>query len=213
MIREALVVGINNHTFHKDLNLKAPVKDAEAIAQMLKKYGKFRVQRLPKDYDETGGERFIPDGKVQSEDLITKISNLFNPISKNEIPDVALFFFAGHGIVTTEGGIREGFLVTSNVQVKRHIYGISLNWFKDLLRQSPVKKQIVWLDCCYSGELLNSQEADPGTGKEISRCFITASRSFETSVEQMDGSHGAFTARLLKGLNPENYIDGWVTNY
>ena len=68
-VREALVVGINNHTFHKDLNLKAPVKDAEAIAQMLKKYGKFRVQRLPKDYDETGGERFIPDGKVQSEDL------------------------------------------------------------------------------------------------------------------------------------------------
>ncbi|MDE5082757.1 MAG: ATP-binding protein, partial [Trichodesmium sp. St18_bin1] len=73
--------------------------------------------------------------------------------------------------------------------------------------------QIVWLDCCFSGELLNFQEADPGTGKEISRCFITASRSFETSVEQMDGSHGAFTARLLKGLNPENYIDGWVTNY
>ena len=210
---EALVVGINNHIFHKDFNLKAPIKDAEAIAEILEKYGQFHVQRLPKDYDETGRERFISNGKVKSKDLKTKISNLFNPISKNEIPDVALFFFAGHGKVITEGGIREGFLITSDVQVKRDIYGISLTWLKDLLRQSPVKQQIVWLDCCYSGELLNFQEADPGTGKEINRCFITASRSFETSVEQMDGSHGAFTARLLKGLNPENSIDGWVTNY
>jgi hypothetical protein len=73
MIREALVVGINNHTFHKDFNLKAPVKDAEAIAQMLEKYGKFHVQRLPKDYDETGRERFISNGKVKSKDLKQKL--------------------------------------------------------------------------------------------------------------------------------------------
>ena len=210
---EALVVGINEHVFEPGLNLEAPVKDAEAIAEMLEKYGKFHVQGLPKDYDETGRERFISHGLVNRKNLKKKISNLFNPISKNEIPDVALFFFAGHGHVTAEGGIREGFLVTSDVQLKRDIYGISLNWFKDLLRQSPVKKQIVWLDCCFSGELLNFQEADPGTGKEISRCFITASRSFEESVSQIDRKNGVFTAKLLEGLNPENSIDGWVTNY
>ncbi|MDE5100676.1 MAG: caspase family protein, partial [Trichodesmium sp. St16_bin4-tuft] len=210
---EALVVGINEHIFEPRLNLKAPVKDAEAIAEMLEKYGNFHVQGLPKDYDETGRERFISDGFVYRKNLKIKVSNLFNPISKNEIPDVALFFFAGHGFVTTEGGVREGFLVTSDVQLKRDIYGISLSWLKDLLRQSPVKKQIVWLDCCFSGELLNFQEADPGTGKEVSRCFITSSRSFETSVSEIDGKHGVFTANLLKGLNPESSIDGWVTNY
>ncbi|MCH2049422.1 MAG: caspase family protein, partial [Trichodesmium sp. ALOHA_ZT_67] len=210
---EALVVGINEHIFEPRLNLKAPVKDAEAIAEMLEKYGNFHVQGLPKDYDETGRKRFIYDGFVERKNLQIKVSNLFNPISKNEIPDVALFFFAGHGFVTTEGGVREGFLVTSDVQLKRDIYGISLSWLKDLLRQSPVKKQIVWLDCCFGGELLNSQEADPGTGKEVSRCFITSSRSFEKSVSEIDGKHGVFTTNLLKGLNPENSIDGWVTNY
>ena len=51
---EALVVGINEHVFEPGLNLEAPVKDAEAIAEMLEKYGKFHVQGLPKDYDETG---------------------------------------------------------------------------------------------------------------------------------------------------------------
>ncbi|WP_210407293.1 caspase family protein, partial [Hydrocoleum sp. CS-953] len=196
-----------------DLNLKAPVKDAEAIAEMLEKYGKFHVQRLPKTYNKEGKARFVPNSPVKINDLKERISNLFNPPSKNEVPDVALLFFAGHGYVTTEGGIREGFLATSDAQPKRNIYGISLNWLKELLKNSPVQTQIVWLDCCFSGEFLNFQEADPGTGKKVSRCFITAARSFETSVEQIDGEQGVFTARLLKGLNPENSIDGWVTNY
>ena len=38
---EALVVGINEHVFEPRFNLEAPVKDAEAIAEMLEKYGKF----------------------------------------------------------------------------------------------------------------------------------------------------------------------------
>ena len=76
---EALVVGINEHVFEPGLNLEAPVKDAEAIAEMLEKYGKFHVQGLPKDYDETGRERFISDGFVNRKDLETRISDLFNP--------------------------------------------------------------------------------------------------------------------------------------
>ncbi|NEP95399.1 caspase family protein, partial [Okeania sp. SIO2F5] len=220
MSRESLVVGINFYPFlikaePGDLNLKAPVKDAESIANILEKSGEFRVQRLPKGYDEEGKERFISDGIVKINDLQQAIINLFNPPIKNEVPDVALLFFAGHGYVTTKGGIREGFLVTSDVQLKRNIYGLSLNWLKQILQESPVKKQIVCLDCCFSGELLNfDQEADPGTeGKQISRCLITASRSFETSVEKLSEEHGIFTAKLLEGLNPENYVDGWVTNY
>ncbi|MDY7008450.1 MAG: caspase family protein [Cyanobacteriota bacterium] len=219
MSREALIVGVNRYPFLKkeklgDLNLKAPVKDAEAITNILERYGKFRVQRLPKFYDEEGRERFISNGLVKINDLQQAIINLFNPPLKNEVPDVALLFFAGHGYVTTEGGIPEGFLVTSDAQLNRNIYGISLTWLKKLLQDSPVKKQIVWLDCCFSGELLNfDREADPGTeGKQISRCLITSCRSFETSVEQIDGEHGIFTAKLLEGLNPENYVDGWVTN-
>ncbi|NEO52894.1 MAG: PQQ-binding-like beta-propeller repeat protein [Okeania sp. SIO3B5] len=222
MNREALVVGINRYPFLKkeklgDLNLKAPVKDAEAITDILERYGNFRVQRLPKGYDEEGKERFISDGLVKINDLQQAIINLFNPPLKKEVPDVALLFFAGHGYLTTEGGIREGYLVTSDAQLNRNIYGISLAWLKKLLQESPVKKQIVWLDCCFSGELLNfDQEFDPGTeGKQISRCLITSCRSFEKSVEQLSGEHGIFTAKLLEGLNPNNpnNIDGWVTNY
>ncbi|MBS9771608.1 MAG: caspase family protein, partial [Trichodesmium erythraeum GBRTRLIN201] len=225
-LRQALVVGINRYPLLKkkklgDLNLKAAVKDAEAIANILEKYGKFRIQRLPslpslpKNYDQEGTERFDPKGKVKINELQEAIINLFKPRKKNETPDVALLFFAGHGYVDEKGDIREGFLATSEAHLSENVYGISLNWLKRLLQDSPVQEQIVWLDCCFSGEFLNfDREANPGTeGKKISRCFITASRSFQTAEEKLDGKHGLFTDNLLAGLNPENYVDGWVTNY
>ncbi|MDT9340181.1 hypothetical protein VV11_012220 [Trichodesmium erythraeum 21-75] len=65
-----------------DLNLKAAVKDAEAIANILEKYGKFRIQRLPslpKNYDQEGTERFDPKGKVKINELQEAIINLFKP--------------------------------------------------------------------------------------------------------------------------------------
>jgi uncharacterized caspase-like protein len=45
--RDALIVGINTYEYPRLKGLKAPAQDAEAIAQMLTKYGNFRVRRLP----------------------------------------------------------------------------------------------------------------------------------------------------------------------
>ncbi|MDT9340096.1 caspase family protein, partial [Trichodesmium erythraeum 21-75] len=225
-LREALVVGINIYPFLKnkklgDSNLKAAAKDAEAIANMLEKYGKFRVQRLPKKYDEEGKETCDHEGIVKVDDLKKAIINLFTPPLKNETPDVALLFFAGHGYVNIEEDIREGFLATSDAKFAKKlsnnedIFGVTLSWLKDLLQKSQVQKQIVWLDCCFSGELLNFDGvANLNTQeKKVSRCFITASRSFQTATEKIDGEHGLFTDNLLECLNPENYVDGWVDNH
>ncbi|MDE5091907.1 MAG: hypothetical protein O4750_09120, partial [Trichodesmium sp. St18_bin3_1_1] len=74
---------------------------------------------------------------------------------------MALLFFAGHGYVNIEEDIREGFLATSDAKFAKKlsnnedIFGVPLSWLKDLLQKSQVQKQIVWLDCCFSGELLN----------------------------------------------------------
>ena len=225
-LREALVVGINIYPFLKnkklgDSNLKAAAKDAEAIANMLEKYGKFRVQRLPKKYDEEGKETCDHEGIVKVDDLKKAIINLFTPPLKNETPDVALLFFAGHGYVNIEEDIREGFLATSDAKFAKKlsnnedIFGVTLSWLKDLLQKSQVQKQIVWLDCCFSGELLNFDGvANLNTQeKKVSRCFITASRSFQTATEKIDGEHGLFTDNLLECLNPENSLHGWVDNH
>ncbi|MBD2184276.1 caspase family protein [Planktothrix sp. FACHB-1375] len=222
MNREALVVGINRYPMLKDKPTSKPrhlmksAADAEAIAQFLETYGNFRVQRLPAINIEGSWQVDsdpAPRNLIQAQDLKKAIANLFNPPSSS-IPDTALLFFAGHGLRSHEGGVTEGFLGTSEANPLRGKWGLSLQWLRQLLQESPVRQQIVWLDCCHSGELLNFAEADPGSrGKARDRCLIAASRDFEVAYEEVGGEHGILTSALLQGLKPENHAESWVTNY
>jgi hypothetical protein len=218
MLRQALVVGINNYTELKKLD--TPASDAEQIARLLEKYGGFRAKRLPSKYEEG----FISvDEKQSNEQLITPrrlqeaIADLFNP-QGNDVPDTALFYFAGHGLRDSCGGIIKGFLATNNASPRKDIWGVSLSWLQELLILSPVKQQIIWLDCCHSGELINEkfinfQEAYPGErGQGRDRCFIAACG--DASVAYGNAEHGILTSLLLKGLDPQRYeVSQWINNY
>jgi hypothetical protein len=209
MSRDALVVGINN--YEKITSLKSPSEDAEAIAQILTEYGEFNVTRLP-GVKKEGAIRVGQQTKLTLVELQKALVQLFKP-EGDRIPETALFFFSGHGKRTTLG-IQEGFLATSDIDPNKGFYGLSLQWLRRLLEESPIKQQIVWLDCCYSGELLNFAEADPGErGKGRDRCFIAASREFEVAYEDVGEAHGVLTKALLQGLEPRQDSGGWVTNY
>lgn len=72
---------------------------------------------------------------------------------------------------------------------------------------------MVWLDCCYSGELLNFAEADLGTASQgRTRFFIAAAREFEPAEENIQGEHGVFSQVLWKGLDPRRQPEGMVNN-
>ncbi|MDZ8226526.1 caspase family protein [Nostoc sp. ChiVER01] len=217
MNRDALVVGINQYPFLKDTptskakHLFTPANDAEAIAQRLEEYGDFRVRRLPETIQ---GEqrRVTSDGLVKSETLEDAIIQLFNPVGEN-IPETALLYFIGHGLRKNRGGVTEGFLAASDVDPRKNQWGVSLRWLRELLQKSPVKQQIVWLDCCYSGELFNFVEADLGTSlQEQTRFLIAASREFEFAQEDIQGKHGVFSKALWQGLDPRQQPDGLVNN-
>ncbi|MEQ8385627.1 MAG: caspase family protein [Coleofasciculus sp. A1-SPW-01] len=223
MDREALVVGINLYPLLRDgrtkksRHLDKPAADAEAVAQILETYGQFRVRRLPEMYDQDGNPHVAakphPTQLVRVKTLQEAIAQLFNPPSR-QVPDTALLFFAGHGLRNDQGGVSEGFLATSDVKPQDGKWGVSLQWLRRLLQESPVRQQIVWLDCCHSGELLNFLEADPGAvGEARDRCFIAASRDFEVAYEEFGGQHGVLTGALLPGLRPEGKLQRWVTNY
>ncbi len=207
--KEALVVGINHYPWfesEKD-NLKAPATDAEDLAQLLETYGDFKVTRLPSLYRE--GKWEVDRGnlaQVKKEKLEEAIVNLFNPPDGN-YPDTALFYFAGHGL-KEEG---KGFLCTSDTGSDAKDYGLSLEWLRSQLETSPVRQQIVWLDCCYSGEVFNFKErTELENPRNVDRCLIAASRSFQEALEL---ERGLLSGILLKGLDPSEYVDGWVNNY
>lgn len=211
MSRDALVVGINVYEDEQLTNLQAPAIDAEAIAKILTEDGDFRVKRIP-EIVKNGSLEVGKKTQVSLTQLEEALVQLFVPKGKN-IPETALFYFSGHGI-RKERGIAEGFLVTSDVYPQLGFYGLSLQWLRRLLEESTVRQQIIWLDCCYSGELLNFAEADPGDrGKGRDRNFIAASREFEVAYENITGNHSVLTGALLQGLDPKRQENRIVTNY
>ncbi|NEP46095.1 MAG: hypothetical protein F6K35_45615 [Okeania sp. SIO2H7] len=157
MNRQALVVGINLYPQLKDssnkpLNLRKAAADAEAIAQLLETYGNFQVTRFPaiKIDDSLQIDATPKSRNAQKTALKEAISNLFNP--ENNIPETALFFFAGRSLQEERGGIKESFLAASDANPEKGNWGVSLNWLDRLLEKSRARQQIVWLDCQH-GEL------------------------------------------------------------
>ena len=214
MIRDALVVGINLYQDDNLRPLKAPAEDAEAIARVLEESGEFDVvRRLPEAIDKNTKKPYIAQTRELSlTELQRALVELFKPEGR-QVPDTALFYFSGHGL-RQDLGIQEGFLATSNVAPSRGFNGLSLQWLRRLLQESPVRQQVVWLDCCHSGEILNFNEADPGErGQARDRSFIAASREFESSFEDLNSPYSVLTKILLEGIDPERCPQQWITNY
>lgn len=208
MSRHALVVGINHYQSERLGNLKLPAQDAEQIGKLLETYGEFKITYLPERIKDDDSLGINPQAEVRVASLKKAIAQLFTPKGQ-DAPTTALLFFAGHG-VRDEIGKPEGFLASSDADLDS-VYGVSLRWLRDQLRESSVPEQIVWLDCCHAGELLNFNEADPG--ENIRRCFIAASRSFEAAYEDIAGEHGVLSKALLRALDPHQQADGRVSNH
>ncbi|MBD2415501.1 caspase family protein, partial [Nostoc calcicola FACHB-3891] len=205
----AIVIGINYYPDYTTLKpLTAAAEDAEKIAEQLEQYGyrPFRAQCLPITLNQKGESKIDRQGAVKVQELIEAIANLFNPPAPNPVPETALFFFSGHGWCKTVAGKEEVFLATSDALPDAEIYGIPLSWLGEQLQTSQAKRVVVWLDCCYSGELLKFIPTD----KDY--CLITATRSYETGVE-IPHTQGLLTEALLAGLNPENDADGIINSH
>ncbi|MEH1889783.1 MAG: caspase family protein [Nostoc sp.] len=213
MSRDALVVGINQYNFSGLSALRSPAKDAEAIAKQLSETGNFHVKRLPEFLDpfEDNAPRISPNQEVKLADLEKALEKLFYPEGRS-IADTALFYFSRHGL-RKDGRIKEGFLATSDTNPDLGNWGLRLKWLRELLDESPVRQQIIWLDCCYSGELLNFTEADPGDrGNTRDHCFIAASREFELAHENVGGASSVLTSAILRGFDSADVSNQWVTN-
>jgi uncharacterized protein YjbI with pentapeptide repeats len=208
MSRDALIVGIN--TYSHLSHLKAPATDAEAIAKRLQQDGEFRVWRSPEIFQDqiaTVGKKT----QVTTRELRLALEQLFKPKGQ-QIPETALFYFSGHGI-RDDSVIPDSYLATSEVSPGDDRWGLSLRWLRRLLEESPIRQQVIWLDCCHSGELLNFNEANPGErGNGRDRCFIAASRDSQVAYESLNSSHSVLTQALLEGLNPNRQPDRWIDN-
>ena len=179
MDRRALIIGINN-TNHT-VPLRGCAFDARRIDKVLKRH-----HDKARNFDTL--LLTDPQQKVTKSLFRDHLNKLFNRDAA-----VALFYFAGHGIINQSGA----YLMTSDA--RQHDEGVSMEEITGLANKSPAREKIILLDCCHSGaigssSILGDDKSHLAKGVSI----ITASQREEPAVENSNG--GIFTTLLCDAL-------------
>lgn len=175
-MRKALIVGINDYP---NCSLFGCINDARSVAEILSNHedGKKNFDVNLKENVERKGE------------LLGLIDSLFRGN-----PEVALFYFSGHGYIDELGG----YIVTPDFGP--HDMGVSMCDILRYANESKAENKVIILDCCHAGAMGNMAfgnigESIVGNGVTI----LTSSRDDESSMEI--GGRGVFTSLLIEALD------------
>ena len=172
---------------------RLPPKDATALAEVLQnpEMGGFEVETL---LNPTRG------------DLAVKLEVWF---ADRKAEDTCVVFFSGHGLKDDRRDLyfaacdtrkRKDRLITSTAVAARTIY----NW----MNRCKAKRQVVILDCCFSGAFGDVLAKDDGIvdlqGQLIAqaegRVVLTSTSSVDYSFEQKGSELSVYTRYLVEGI-------------
>ena len=188
-----LAVGVSEHEF-SEYNLRYPATDAHALEEQLVKQE---------------GMAFAEVHKQSYTDKKASLTNVRNGLSWLQrsctADDVAVIFFAGHGI---KG--RRGLYYVTHEGDDQAIQYTCLNWEEVAEAISKVRaRQVIFLsDVCHAGGFAQSDLAMQGKMvKQIAEIdgvlVFAASGADELAFEDPEWQHGAFTSALLSSLSGE----------
>ncbi|WP_027342092.1 caspase family protein [Hamadaea tsunoensis] len=209
--RLALVVAISEYEDPQLRALRAPVRDAADLAEILAdaQLGGFEVTQV---VDASAREMMIA---------------LETFLQGTSVNDLVLVYLSCHGLLDESN--RLYFAARDTVKKNLAATAMESARIKQLLDDCRVWRQLVILDCCYSGRFVEGKSGgEPGLREvEITklqtqgrgRVVLTASRSTEYSFEgeQVAGAQPAgsvFTTALVEGLrsgDADADNDGYVT--
>ncbi|MBW4580510.1 MAG: substrate-binding domain-containing protein [Tildeniella nuda ZEHNDER 1965/U140] len=133
MAKIALLIGISDYC--ELPRLPATTRDIEELEQVLRKteIGGFDDVRLLRD--------------PNAHDMKVAIAELF---ANRKREDLILLFFSGHGVKDDRDG--KLYFATADTRKAHATWtAVSAQEILDFMRNSPSKRQVVILDCCYSG--------------------------------------------------------------
>jgi len=193
----AVIIGINKYTNWPLLDYA--VNDAESIRDLLINTFGFESDHIFLLTDEAATLKKIKD----------TLSDLGEKVGKN---DRVIIYFSGHGqSLDLENGGQMGFLIPVDGSTRNsRLYSSSLAMsdIKAISNFIPAKHILYLVDACYSGLLASTQKGLSTNDKlylrQITlargRQIITAGGKGEVSYERPEWGHGAFTYKLLEGL-------------
>ncbi|MCL1464728.1 caspase family protein [Argonema galeatum] len=212
MAKYALVIGIAEYK-NPLQRLPKTTTDAEAVVQVLKKYGDFQqVIRLPERWNQEKQDYEIAAKAVTGKELGEALRNF---LREHAVSDDLLIYFTGHGFKVSDNlGQEKGYLASSDciiqtdgeriVEIQN---GIALDSLNDLIRASNLGSLVLLLDCCHSGYFLERQLVEQSLTAISSRrdyYLITACRGSQEAIAYDFEKHDVFTGALINGLAVEN---------
>ena len=191
MVKVALLVGVSEYQPGLS-SLPSAVEDAKAMAEVL---------RNP-DMGGFDDVKVLPNPDTQK--LREAMYDLFAERSKD---DLVLFYFSGHGVKDQD---RSLYLATP--QTRKNTKGLVVPptavAASDLQQQlsSRCDRQVIILDCCYSGAIAKGLTAKDEGEIDIQavlggkgRAILTSSTSVQSSFEQ-EGGLSVYTQYLVEGI-------------
>jgi len=193
MVKVALLIGVSD--YQKLSTLSSAIKDVEAMQRVLEdpEIGGFdQVETLLNPDDPT---------KIQQ-----AIEKLFSGRNRN---DLVLLFFSGHGIKDNSGKL---YFATSTTN--KHPNGnlikstaVPSSFVHDIMGSSLCKRQVVILDCCFSGAFAEGMTAKDDGVIDVEaqlggrgRAVLTSSTSTQYSFEQKGSNLSVYTQHIVTGI-------------
>ncbi len=199
--RSALIIANSRYDYPGLQQLLAPAQDAESLARVLANtaIGGFQVRTI---------------ANQPSYQVCLEIENF----CENRKPDdLLLLYFSCHGIKDGDGRL---YFATADTQLAqtagssarvRVATAVSSEFVNQMMSRSRSRKQILLLDCCYSGAfkegMLAKGDNAAGAGEQLQgkgRIVLTASDaiqySFEAEGVKGEGTRSVFTNALVRGL-------------
>src|SRR3954447_4409616 len=137
------------------------------------------------------------------------------------LDDLILIYLSCHGVLDSRGRL---FFVTSDTE-KQHLgaTAVSSEWLLGQLDECRARRQVLILDCCFSGAFAGTAKGDDDLKGRLEggrgRAVLTASRAREYSHEGtplpgMAAAGSVFTAGFIHGLrtgDADTDHDGFIT--
>ncbi len=204
--RNALIIATGKYNSVKLKQLRAPAKDADALARVLKdpRIGEFDVELIENK----------PEWVLRRE-----IEGFF---ANRRRDDLLLLHMSCHGLKNDEGNL---FFAASDTDLERlDSTAVSDQFVRDQFIKSRAGSIVLLLDCCYSGAFSHGVSPKAGGGVELKerfagrgRAVITASNAMEYAFEgdklSGKGEPSIFTSAIVEALETgkaDRNLDGWI---
>lgn len=192
MVKVALLIGVGEYGNGLS-SLPAAPKDVEAMREVLENI-------------EIGGfDQVTPLINPERQAMEEAIYRLFANRKKD---DLLLLFFSGHGVKDDSGNL---YLAAHNTRKEQEALvqptAVAASYIQNIMSNSRSKRQVVILDCCFSGAFAEGMKAKADDSVPVKqqlggegRAVLTSSTSTQYSFEHEGFDLSVYTHFLVEGL-------------